>query len=99
MGLFSRRRLPRLPLAKKTPAHLPDEFTLVLQLLPLLVGVGVLVPLDAVHHQLLVLLLLLGTAFDDDDVDVVEKNDAAGHEQLLRVRLDLELLGRVRQVL
>ena len=45
-----------------------------------------------------VLFLLLGPALDHHHVDVLEEDHGARHEQLVGVRLHLELLGLVGQV-
>lgn len=81
------------------PPHLPDERAAVVRLSAVLVRVGFLVPLDPVHHELAVLLLRLGATLHHDDVHVLVGYHAAAHVQLLGVRLHLEALRRVGQVL
>ena len=79
--------------------YLPNKFTTILSFLSVLVRVHVFFPLDPVHHQLLVLLLLLRSALDDNDVDVFKEDDASGHEELLGIRLHFKLLRRIRKTL
>ena len=79
--------------------HLPHQLALVAVLGAVLVGVGVLAPLDPLQHELAVLLQLLGPALHHHDVDVLVEDHRARHEQLRRVLLQLPLLGGVLQVL
>ncbi len=64
----------------------------------LLLALPILVPLDAVHHETAVLLLLLRTALHHHYVAVLVQHHRPRQVQLVRVRLHLELLGRVAQV-
>jgi len=57
------------------------------------------VPLDSVEHEPAEFLLLLGAAFNDNNVQVFEEENDAGHVQLVAVGLELELGRRVGQVL
>ena len=94
-GAESKNIVALLQRLNQVRPHLPNQFTTVLHFLPFLVCIHVFLPLDPVQHQLFILLLLLGPTFNDNNVDVIVQDNTTRHEQLLGVRLHLELLCRI----
>lgn len=77
-------------------SSLPDQLALRLDRVG--AGSSLFDPFNALHHQLAVFFLLLGTPFYDDNVEVPVQYHGTRHEQLLGVSLNLKLVGPVAEI-